>query len=91
MTGNPGPAAPETEGGAAALADLGQAAALLARYPAWAVWPPVPGREWTAVRAAGTRPPAPGLPLLWASAPDADALAARMRVLDEQASGSTWR
>jgi hypothetical protein len=70
--------------------DAAQAASLLARYPAWAVWLPAAGREWTAVRVAGARPPGPGLPLLWARGATAGDLARQMEALDEQASAGGW-
>jgi hypothetical protein len=70
--------------------DAEQAATLLADYPAWAIWLPAVGREWTAVRPASSRPPGPGLPLLWAHAATSDGLARKMRALDEQVSPGGW-
>jgi hypothetical protein len=69
--------------------EAAQVAALLADHPAWAIWLPA-GREWTAVRAAGSRPPDPSLPLLWAQAATAEELAVKMLAVDEQLSAGAW-
>jgi hypothetical protein len=60
-------------------------AALVSLYhdhPRWAVWLPRPGGQWTAVRAAGSRPPSPDMSLLWVCAITSHDLADRMRRLD---------
>lgn len=75
---------PEREG-----SDAAQVAVLLADHPAWAVWLPTSGR-WTAVRPASSRPPGPGLPLLWAQAETADELDRRMCALDDQVPEGGW-
>jgi hypothetical protein len=87
-TATPAASAPghAPEGGA----DAARAAALLADHPAWAIWLPAPGRGWTAVRPASSRPPGPGLPMLWADAATADELARIMSALDEQVSPGGW-
>jgi len=51
-------------------------------HPQWAVWLPVDGRDWTAVRSAGSRPPGPEMPLLWVHATTAAQLDVRMRSAD---------
>jgi hypothetical protein len=56
-------------------------------FPTWAVWLPASG-EWTAVRPASGRRPAPGLPMIWASGDTSAELAVRMRAMDEQLEGS---
>jgi hypothetical protein len=76
--------------GGPATGEAARAVALLADHPSWAIWLPAAGRGWTAVRAASSRPPGPGLPLLWADAPTADGLARTMRALDEQVSPGGW-
>jgi hypothetical protein len=48
-----------------ALADM---VILLCAHPQWAVWLPVGGRGWTAVRPAGSRPPGPDVPMVWVQA-----------------------
>ena len=53
-------------------------------FPAWAVWLPHRGRQWTAVRPASARAPGPELPMIWAQAGTAEELAARMRGADAQ-------
>lgn len=70
--------------------DAMHAVALLARHPQWAVWLPVCGGEWVAARVDGSRPPGPGLPLLWAGAPTAEELGRAMRALDAQVSAGGW-
>ncbi len=51
-------------------------------HPLWAVWLPVDGRGWTAVRSAGSRPPGPELPSLWVQAATAAQLDVRMHSAD---------
>jgi hypothetical protein len=63
---------------------IGQLAVLSREFPAWAVWLPHRGRPWIAARAASSRPPGPGLPMVWADAPSAAKLADLMRRADEQ-------
>ena len=72
------------------LPDTAEAVTLLAEHPSWAIWLPVRGRDWTAVRPASSRPPGPDLPLLWAQASTAAGLARKMRALDEQVSPGGW-
>jgi len=48
----------------------------------WAIWLPVDGRGWTAVRSAGSRPPAPEVPLLWVQATTAAQLDVKMHSAD---------
>jgi hypothetical protein len=67
-----------------------QFVALLAEHPAWAIWPATAGREWAAVRPASSRPPGPGVPLLWAQAATVDGLIIKMRALDEQVAPGGW-
>lgn len=52
-------------------------------FPAWAVWPPFQG-VWSAIRPASSRPPGPGLPMLWVRGESAQQLAERMRDSDWQ-------
>jgi hypothetical protein len=51
-------------------------------HPRWAVWLPPPGGQWTAVRAAGSRPPSPDMTMLWVYASTSVELAHRMSRLD---------
>lgn len=88
--GNPARASAEHEDPAGAPPGAVEAVALLAEHPSWAIWLPVGGRDWTAVRPASSRPPGPDLPLLWAQASTAAGLARKMRALDEQAAGGGW-
>jgi hypothetical protein len=44
---------------------LAEAAILCLDHPRWAVWRPVDGSGWAAVRPAGRRPPGPEVPMLW--------------------------
>ena len=54
-------------------------------FPAWAVWLPHAGRDWTAVRPASARAPGPDLPMIWVvHAATAAELAERMRGVDGQ-------
>lgn len=55
-------------------------------HPLWAVWLPVDGRGWTAVRPAGSRPPGPEVPLLWVHATTAAQLDVRMHSADARLS-----
>jgi hypothetical protein len=63
---------------------ISQLIALSLEFPAWAVWLPHRGRPWIATRAASSRPPGPGLPMVWADAISAAELAAKMRAVDGQ-------
>ena len=65
---------------------LAEVIVLHRQFPAWAVWLPLAGREWVAVRPASARAPGPDLPLLWARADTATGLADRMRRADGQLS-----
>lgn len=68
------------------LALTAEAAVLLHEHPGWAVWLPRDRRgEWTAARAASTRPPGPDVPMLWVRAGTADELAHMMRAADAAA------
>jgi hypothetical protein len=60
-----------------------QLATLHLGFPAWGIWPPANG-QWTAVRPAAARPPAPALPMIWVQAATPAELAARMRAADQQ-------
>jgi hypothetical protein len=57
---------------------VAEVVALYRDHPRWAVWPPVPGRQWTAVRPASSRPPEPEVPMIWVHADTAVELGARM-------------
>jgi hypothetical protein len=61
-----------------------QVIALYREFPAWAVWLPHGGRQWTAVRPASARAPGPELPMIWVQAGTAEELVARMRGADAQ-------
>jgi hypothetical protein len=77
-------------GGAAwirAEANLVEAVILLRAHPQWAIWLPASGSDWTAIRPASSRSPAPELPTIWVHADTADELARLMRAADEQISG----
>jgi hypothetical protein len=63
---------------------IGQVIALYGELPAWAVWLPLGGRRWTAVRPASARAPGPDLPMIWVHANTAAELATRMRGADAQ-------
>ena len=56
-------------------------------FPAWAVWLPHGGRQWTAVRPASARAPGPDLPMIWVHAATPAELADRMRGVDAQLAG----
>lgn len=60
-----------------------QLTALHLSFPAWGIWPPANG-QWTAIRPASTRPPAPDLPMIWLQAATPAQLAAMMRAADQQ-------
>jgi hypothetical protein len=68
-------------------ADLSEAVILLRAHPQWAIWRPASGSDWTAIRPASSRPPAPELPTIWVHADTADELARLMQAADEQISG----
>jgi len=57
---------------------------LCREFPAWAVWLPHEGRQWTAVRPASARAPGPDLPMVWVHAATPAELAGRMRGVDAQ-------
>jgi len=61
-----------------------QVVALYREFPAWAVWLPSRGRQWTAVRPASARAPGPELPMIWVQAGTVEEMAARMRGADAQ-------
>jgi len=61
--------------------------ALCRDHPRWAVWLPLPGGPWIAVRPAGSRPPSPQMPMLWACADTSVELADRMQRSDESLLG----
>jgi hypothetical protein len=61
---------------------LAEAAILHLDHPRWAVWQPVDGSEWAAVRPAGRRPPGPEVPMLWVRADSAAELGRRMSRAD---------
>jgi hypothetical protein len=63
---------------------IDQLIVLSREFPAWAVWLPYQGRPWVAARAASSRVPGPGLPMVWVDAISAPELAARMRAVDGQ-------
>jgi hypothetical protein len=63
---------------------------LLRDHPRWAIWLPAGSGGWTAVRPAGSRPPGPDVPLLWAHGSTAATLAGKLRALDEQVSADGW-
>jgi hypothetical protein len=66
---------------------LAEAIILLHDHPQWAIWLPASRRDWTAIRPASSRPPAPELPTIWVHADTASELALLMRSTDEQVSG----
>jgi hypothetical protein len=57
---------------------------LYREFPAWAVWLPHGGRQWTAVRPASARAPGSDLPMIWVHAATPAELADRMRGVDGQ-------
>ena len=63
---------------------LAEVAFLLRAHPHWAIWMPVGGREWTAVRSAGSSQPSPEIPMIWVRAGTAGELADMMRRADSQ-------
>src|SRR5450759_64404 len=65
-------------------AELFEATILIRDHPQWAIWRPARGSDWTAVRPASSRPPAPELPTIWVHAGTARELARLMRAADEQ-------
>jgi hypothetical protein len=66
---------------------LAEAVILMRDHPQWAIWLPVRGGDWTAIRPATSRPPAPELPTIWIHAGSASELARLMQAGDEQLSG----
>lgn len=65
---------------------LAEAAILHLDHPRWAVWQPVDGSGWAAVRPAGRRPPGPEVPMLWVRADTAAELGRRMSRADAELS-----
>jgi hypothetical protein len=65
---------------------ISQLIVLHRELPAWAVWLPCRGRPWIATRAASSRVPGPGLPMMWVQALTAAELANRMRAIEAQLS-----
>ena len=61
---------------------LAEVAGLYRDHPRWAVWLPVAGGEWAAVRPAASRPPGPEVPMLWVHAGTAADLGRRMSRAD---------
>jgi len=68
--------------GSANAQAVAEVVSLYLDHPLWAMWAPVAGRGWVAVRPAGSRPPAPEVPMVWVAAETAVELGARMRVAD---------
>lgn len=56
---------------------------LLRSHPRWAIWPPIDGEPWTAVRPTGSRLPGPEVPMVWVLAGTAGELVGRMRAVDD--------
>jgi hypothetical protein len=73
--------------GAHGIRVLAEVAVLLYAHPRWAIWLPVGGREWTAVRPAGSIPPGPEVPTIWVHAETAGQMAVLMQRADAQLSG----
>jgi hypothetical protein len=71
-------------------ARIADAAGLLRDHPRWAVWLPASDGNWTGIRPASSRPPAPELPMVWVRARTPDELARLMRAADEQVAGGGW-
>jgi hypothetical protein len=63
---------------------ISEVVVLYREFPAWAVWLPHGGRQWTAVRPASARAPGPDLPMIWVHAATPAELAGRMRGADAQ-------
>jgi hypothetical protein len=63
---------------------LAEAVTLMRDHPQWAIWLPASGRDWTAIRPATSRPPAPELPTMWVHAATPSELADLMHAGDEQ-------
>jgi hypothetical protein len=63
---------------------ISEVVVLYREFPAWAVWLPRGGRQWTAVRPASARAPGPDLPMIWVHAATPAELAGRMRGADAQ-------
>lgn len=68
---------------------LAEALILLRDHPQWAIWRPASGSDWTAIRPASSRPPAPELPTMWVHADTAAELARLIQAADRQVSGHT--
>jgi hypothetical protein len=66
---------------------LAEAVILMRDHPQWAIWLPVRGGDWTAIRPATSRSPAPELPTIWVHAATARELADLMHAGDEQVLG----
>jgi hypothetical protein len=67
---------------------ISEVVVLYREFPAWAVWLPHGGRQWTAVRPASARAPGPDLPMIWVHAATAEELTERMQRADAQLSPS---
>lgn len=65
---------------------LAEVVVLYRDHPRWAIWMPVAGGEWAAVRPAGSRPPGPEVPMLWVHAGTAADLRGRMSRADARLS-----
>ncbi len=66
---------------------IAEAIVLMRNHPQWAIWLPAGGSDWTAIRPASSRLPAPELPTIWVHAGTARDLALLMQAADEQVSG----
>ena len=69
---------------AEARSAISQVIVLHREFPAWAVWLPYGGRQWTAVRPASARAPGPDLPMIWVHAATVEELTERMQRADAQ-------
>ena len=70
--------------GAHDVRDLIEAVVLTRAFPRWAIWRPIAGGVWTAVRPASSRSPGPELPMVWMQAATAGELAELMRRAEGQ-------
>jgi len=69
--------------GAGSVRGLVEVVALVRAHPRWGIWLAADGREWTAVRPAGSMPPGPEAPMVWVRAGTAGELASRMLAADD--------
>jgi hypothetical protein len=76
--------------GARDIRVLAEVAVVLRDHPRWAIWLAAGGREWTAVRPAGSMPPGPEVPTVWVRAETAGQLAVMMQRADEQLAGGLF-